>query len=102
MVQCCRYRTNEKRLKAHIRHHKQKYCAHMARSQAPLGLWYNTHTVNVDIFACINFRGFMKMGNFACIKIRVFSTNDSLGYNDSNFHSVYIYILFKGGLMWQG
>ena len=31
----------------------------------------------------------MKMGNFACIKICVFSTNDSLGYNDSNFHSVY-------------
>ena len=31
------------------------------------------------------------MGNFACIKIHVFSTNDSLGYNDSNFHSVYIF-----------
>ena len=31
------------------------------------------------------------MGNFACIKICVFSTNDSLGYNDSNFHSVYIF-----------
>ena len=27
--------------------------------------------MNVDIFACINFRGFMIMGNFACIKIRV-------------------------------
>ena len=25
-------------------------------------------TVNVDIFACINFRRLMKMGNFACIK----------------------------------
>ena len=48
-------------------------------------------TLNVDIFACINFRGFMKMDNFACIKIRVFSTNDSLDYNDSNFHSVYIF-----------
>ena len=48
-------------------------------------------TVNVDIFACINFRGFVKMGNFACIKIRIFSTEDSLGYNDSNFHSVYIF-----------
>ena len=46
------------------------------------------HTVNVDIFACINFRGFMKMGNFACIKIRVFSTNGSLGFNDSNFQGV--------------
>ena len=31
------------------------------------------------------------MGNFAWIKIRVFSTNNSLGYNDSNFHSVYIF-----------
>ena len=25
------------------------------------------HTVNVDIFACIHFCGFMKMDNFACI-----------------------------------
>ena len=49
------------------------------------------HTVNIDIFACINCRGFMKIDNFAWIKIRVFSTNDSLGYNDSNFHSVYIF-----------
>ena len=31
------------------------------------------------------------MGNFACIKIRVISTKDSLGYNDSNFHGVYIF-----------
>ena len=31
------------------------------------------------------------MGNFVCIKICVFSTNDSLGYNDSNVHSVYIF-----------
>ena len=28
-------------------------------------------TVNVDIFACIIFRVFMKMGNFTCIKIHV-------------------------------
>ena len=49
------------------------------------------HTVNVDIFACINFRGFMKMGNFTWIEIRVFSTKDSLGYYDSNFYSVYIF-----------
>ena len=48
-------------------------------------------TVNVDNCMCINFQRFMKMSNFACIKIRVFSTNDSLGYNDSNFHSVYIF-----------
>ena len=55
------------------------------------------YTVNVDIFACIHFRGFMKMGNFAWIKIRVFSTNDSSGYNDSNFYS--IYICFRGYLI---
>ena len=35
------------------------------------------YTVNVEIFVCT--------------KIRVFSTNDSLDYNDSNFHSVYIF-----------
>ena len=46
-------------------------------------------TVNVDNFACIHFRGFKKMGNFACVKIRVFSTNNSLGYNDSNFQCIY-------------
>ena len=57
------------------------------------GLYY-TYTVNVDIFACINFHRFMKMGNFACIKIPVFDANDSLGYNDSNFHSVYIFVDF--------
>ena len=54
-------------------------------------IFYTQYTVNVVIFTCINFHGFMKMGNFACIKIRVFSTNDTLGYIDSNFHSVYIF-----------
>ena len=39
----------------------------------------NMNTVNVDIFACIHFRGFMKMGNFACIKIRILCTIGSLG-----------------------
>ena len=29
------------------------------------GVIYQTCSVNVDIFTCINFRGFMKMGNFA-------------------------------------
>ena len=29
------------------------------------------NTVNVDIFACMNFRVIMKMDNFARIKIRV-------------------------------
>ena len=27
-------------------------------------MMYDMTTVNVDIFACINFRGFMKLGNF--------------------------------------
>ena len=42
-------------------------------------------TVNVDIFACINFRGFRKMGNVACIKIGVLSIIGSLGYYKSHF-----------------
>ena len=48
-------------------------------------------TVNVDIFAGINFHGFLKMGNIACIKIHVFSTSGSLGYHTCNFHSTYIF-----------
>ena len=51
----------------------------------------NCTTVNVDIFACINFCGFMKMGNLACIKIRVLSITGSLGYYNSNFRGVYIF-----------
>ena len=39
----------------------------------------STLTVNVDIFACINFRGFMKMGNFVCIKISILCMIGSLG-----------------------
>ena len=38
-------------------------------------------TVNVDIVTCINFRGFMKMGNFACINISILSNIGSLGYH---------------------
>ena len=36
--------------------------------------------MNIDIFACINFRGFMEIGNFACIKIRVLCIIGSLDY----------------------
>ena len=50
-----------------------------------------SHTVNVDIFSCINFRVFLEIGNFACIGIRVFSTSVSLGYNKCNFHCVHIF-----------
>ena len=49
------------------------------------------HTMNVDIFACINFRGFMKMGNFACIKIRVLSIIGTLSYYQSNSLGVHIF-----------
>ena len=51
--------------------------------------------MNVDIFACINFRGFMKMGNFACIKIRVLCVIGSLGYYNSNFRGVHIFADIK-------
>ena len=34
-------------------------------------------TVNVYIFACIKFRGFLKIGNFGGIRIRVLSITDA-------------------------
>ena len=49
------------------------------------------YTVNVDIFACINFHEFAKMGNFACIEIRVLSATGSIGYYKSNFRGVHIF-----------
>ena len=48
-------------------------------------------TVNVDIFTCTNFRVFMKIGNFACIKIRVLCIIGSLGKYKSNFRGVHIF-----------
>ena len=42
------------------------------------------HTVNVDIFTCIHFHGYFKMGNFACIENRVFTITASLGYYECN------------------
>ena len=48
--------------------------------------------MNVDIFACIDFRGFMKMGNFACIKICVLSIIGSLGYCESYFRDVHVFV----------
>ena len=47
--------------------------------------------MNVDIFVCIDFRGSLKIGNFACIKIRVFSTSGSLAHYECNFHHVHIF-----------
>ena len=49
------------------------------------------YTVNVDISACIDFRGFMKMVHFACIKIRVLNIICSLGYHKSNFRGAHIF-----------
>ena len=49
------------------------------------------YTVNVDIFAYIHFRGFIKMGNFTCIKIRFLNITSSLGYYKSNFRGVHIF-----------
>ena len=48
--------------------------------------------MNIDIFACVYTRGFMKMGNFACIRICVLIITGSLGYDKSNFHGVNIFV----------
>ena len=48
-------------------------------------------TVNVDISASINIRVFMKMGNFACIKICVLCMIGLLGYFKCNFRGVDIF-----------
>ena len=53
------------------------------------------NTVNVDIFACIHFREFIKLGNFACIKIRVLCIIASIGYYKSNFRGVHIFADIK-------
>ena len=50
------------------------------------------YAVNVDTLACINFCGFMKMGNFTRIKIHVLSITGSIGYYKSNFLSVHIFV----------
>ena len=62
----------------------------MSVTSVSLLLTYHT-TVNVDIFTCINFRGFMKMGNFACIKISVLSVIGSLGYYETYFRGVHMF-----------
>ena len=48
--------------------------------------------MHVDIFACMNFRGFMKMSIFAWIKIRVLRINGSLGYHKRHVHDVHIFV----------
>ena len=46
--------------------------------------------MNVDIFACINFRGFVKMGNFLCIKF-AFSVHQALKAIINVIFTVYIF-----------
>ena len=53
--------------------------------------YFPSNTVNVNIFACIHFREIMKLGNFACIKIRVSSITGSLWYYTNNFRGVHIF-----------
>ena len=48
-------------------------------------------TVNVYIFTCINFLGFLKMGNFTCIKIRGLNIIGTIVYFKSNFRDVHIF-----------
>ena len=48
--------------------------------------------MNIDIIACIDFRIFMKISNFACIKIRILSIIGSLGYYKSNFRGVHVFM----------
>ena len=43
-------------------------------------------TVSIDIFACVHFREFAKIGNFARIYIRVFDINVYIWHNNSYFH----------------
>ena len=51
--------------------------------------------MNVDIFACVNFRESMKMDNFAYIKMRVLSITGSLGYLKSNVQGYIFSRIFK-------
>ena len=48
-------------------------------------------TVNVDIFACIHFCVFPKIGNFAEIYIRVFNILASMLHYKSYFHDIHIF-----------
>ena len=47
--------------------------------------------MNVDIFVCIHFCGFLKMGNLVCIKNHVFTITASLGFYKCYSHGVYIF-----------
>ena len=59
------------------------------------------YTVNVDIFACINVCGFMKMGKFTRIIIHILGITGSIGYFKSIFHSVYTFVDIQETLITQ-
>ena len=53
---------------------------------------YSPSTVNVDIFACIHFRAFLKIGNFSQIYFfAFFDIATSMWHYKSYFHAVYTY-----------
>ena len=47
--------------------------------------------MNVDIFACIHFRAFPKIGNFTQIDIPVFDIFASMWHYKSYFHDVHFF-----------
>ena len=47
--------------------------------------------MNVDIFACLNFRAFPKIGNFAQINNRDFDIFASMWHYTCYFHDVHIF-----------
>ena len=59
----------------------ESYCRESVLQTGTFYRLFEVITVNVDIFAWINFRGFTNIGIFAWIKIRVLRINGSLGYH---------------------
>ena len=52
---------------------------------------FKIHTVNVDIFMCMNFHEFAKIGNFARIYIRAFEIIVYIWHNKGCFHDIHIF-----------
>ena len=52
---------------------------------------FKKHTVNVDIFACLNFTKFARTDNFASIYICVFENIPLKWHNKSYFHVAHIF-----------
>ena len=56
-----------------------------------LEAWHIGNTVNVDIFAHVNFRAVPKIGDFAQKNIHVFDIFASMWHYKSYFHDVHIF-----------